>query len=149
MASGIYVRANIEGIDKLLGKVASGPAFYADIWNSAIKQATDETFEAERKAAGKFPGTKMASSLTLKMDSRPVAQWGIVSLDAASSHGPDKKRGGPFRYPWALNASDRYHYRGTQRSTKGWWDRPLAQMRKRLQVILDTAAERLGAKWSA
>jgi hypothetical protein len=145
--AGIYVRADVKGIDAIQRKLASAEPIFAEPWRKALETATDEAFESESRAISRFRTQGMQSHLDQKMDTRPIPEWGYVSLDAFSSHGPDKKRGGPFRYPWALNASERYHYAGTERTTKGWWDRPLSRMKQRVQELLEKAAREVEARW--
>jgi hypothetical protein len=148
--AGIYVRADIKGIDELMAKMRGNPIF-AEPWREALKTLTDRTYEAEQRAAAKFthhgPGEGLASHIYQKMDTRPIPEWGYVSQTAVSSGGPDKKRGGPFRYAWALNASDRYHYAGTGVSTKDWFYKPLARMKRVTQDVLERAAKKIEALW--
>jgi hypothetical protein len=142
-----YVRADIAGIDELQAKLRSAEPIYAAPWRKALETATDEVFDAEKQAAGRMRLTgRMEAHLLKRMDARPMPEWGYVSQDAVADT-PDRKRGGLFRYPWALNASERFHFRGTGRTTRGWWDRPLQRMTKRVQELLSEAARRIEARW--
>jgi hypothetical protein len=142
-----YVRANISGIDKTLAKLRSADPIYAQPWKRGLTALTEETEEAERQAAPKRTET-LAGSVTSRMDARPVPEWGLVTATAVAEN-VDKKRGGKFRYGWALNAASRWGRKGRSITpNKGWWAKTFKRMQRRVNEVLGTIAKEIEAKWS-
>ncbi len=138
---GVYVRADIQGIDKLLAKLSKSAQVYAEPWRRALTTLTEETEQAERQAAPHNRG-ELEARMTHRLDARAVPEWGIVSNDAASKRG--------YRYGFALNASDRYHYRSGVRAgepTKGWFTKAFQRMRQRVEKLLGEAAKEIESRW--
>lgn len=142
---GIYVRADIKEIDVIQKKLASADPIYAKPWRDALTDLTYTTVARLRAAAPHNTG-KLDSRFMNKMDSRPVPEWSYIQNTA--------ERNG-VAYPFLLNASERYHYAGgygygfigPRPTTKGWWTKTWAGMRKTITDTLAKAAAEIEAKW--
>jgi hypothetical protein len=136
---GIYVRADIKGIDQMLAKLRDNEAFAA-AWRGELTKLADTFLGRARANAPRRTGT-LNSSFTQKMDSRPLPEWAFVGNDA-------KGRGG-FPYPWALNVSAKFHRAGGKTPTKGWFTKPFQSMRKDVQASLESVARAWESIWRA
>jgi len=138
---GIYVRADIVGIEKLLEKLSTTKPIYAAPWRKALTMATEELEGLERRMAPHNTG-RLEARMTHRLDAKAVPEWGIVSNDATSARG--------FRYGWALDASPMHFRSGPRRGrpTKGWFTGTFHRFRKRVDELLGQAAKEVEAAWS-
>lgn len=142
----------IEGLEKAMKKL--GPELYSDalrtFWRQAADEVMKETAQGSPSATGKLKG------------SLDVGGPGNV-FDVAHMNPPEWARVGTnvenkgFRYPWALEAGERYHFRsaleqqglskggGKGPQTKGWFSeaftRALGGVRQRLQPMIEAIAK--------
>lgn len=149
----------IEGLDRLVRGKMSGELLYFEPMRKVIETITEVTAgRAETRAPKRT--YRMAGSIKSQIDPRPLPSWGKVTVGKIGV------------YPFALNAgriaprglgravtkrrkpledSGRYiqlHYRGTRRSTKGWFSGAARGMKKRARQLLDWAAREVEKTWA-
>jgi hypothetical protein len=147
---------NAEEIAKKLDE-----SLYAEAWGDAFRELTDWINAKAHKRAPKDTG-RLESSLTMRMDTKPVPLWAKISTDAMSEGG--------VRYPFVLEAGYRapagqgraatgrrkalgeesriaLHKRGTKRSTRKWLRGSLGGARRKFLTLLFAAVMKIEAKW--
>jgi hypothetical protein len=138
---GIYVRADIKGIDEMLGKLMRGKPIYAEPWKRALRTSVTELEQKERQMAPRNTG-HLEARMTSRLDAKAVPEWGVVSNDVTSSRGT--------RYGFILNAKDMHYQHGSRRGrlTRGWFTNTFHRFRKRVDELLGKAAKEIEAAWS-
>lgn len=147
------VSVKIEGYDELRAKLAGDPIF-ARPWVKALGKATEYGKTTAQGRAPRDSGT-LAGGMTSRLQASPIPFYGVVSNDV-------QKRGA--RYGFILNAGWRkskrgrfragaagrisiFHFRGTNRLTKGWFSGTLAKIRPEVNRLLDAAAKEIESAW--
>ncbi len=156
------VSLKIEGLDKLIWTKLVGDTLYAEPMRHVVETITEVVAgKAEERAPKRT--YRLAGSIQTEIDSRPLPTWGKVTATASSSS---------VRYPFVLEAgrrapsglgraatkrrkplqdTSRYillHYRGTRRSTRGWFSGSMRGMKQRARQLLDWAAREVERSWA-
>lgn len=124
------VAVEVRGLKELRRALRREPlleATWRDFLTDAVAVVEDEVTDAAPAASS----GRLGKSIKGKVTGKAVARQGKVTANAT--------RGG-FRYGYALNASDRYHHRGSGKSTRGWFD----EAGEKAQPKVDRLVERLG-----
>ncbi len=155
-------RIAIEGLNQLRKKLSTDYLLGGNTWRGAMSEATLLAKSSAAKNAPKASG-QLGGTLTHRLDARPVPKYGIVMANA-------QNRG--FRYGFALEAGFRtpkkargigrkrwraavketggriaLHFRGTGKSTRGWFRGSLLDVQRRINGILDKAARKIEQRW--
>lgn len=94
--------------------------------------------EEEAKRSAPKESGKLAAKVKLTVSRAKIPKWAKVTANAT-------RKG--FRYGYALNASDRYHFRGTNRTTKEWFWKVRERVSARVNQIMQNVGNEIGAKW--
>ncbi len=133
------MRITAENIEQILRRLEGKP-LYAEPWQKALEKATLFVKRRAERLAPRDTGM-LAASITWRLDTAPVPRYGVVSTNRTN-------RG--FRFPFALNASEKFHYRRGRyqgRPTRRWFTRALTGARKKVQGLLVQAVREIEGRW--
>ncbi len=150
-----FVGVKIENFDAVMAKLNLANPIYAGPWKAALRKAVDMV-EANAEDRAPFRRGATISSISSRLDSREIPQWGIVTANASNNG---------FRYPCAFNAGkDKKfkvgakagqnaipHYRTgpkRRRSTKNWFTGAVSGMKKKMAPILNIAIKDIETRWN-
>jgi len=140
----VRLTASIDGMNRVLRKLGTteGGAIYAEPWTRALRSLVDEAQRDVRATAPQDTGRLDAKTVG-KLQASPIPKWGVVTTNATN-------RG--YRYPWALEASNRYHYRSGSRrgqTTKGYFARVRDELQGKVNRVLADAARDIESKFNS
>jgi hypothetical protein len=151
MAGWIAVTLSDRQMAHLKAALTAGE-LYAQPWREALKSVVDMVEARAKKRAPSGENNSIAPAITSSMDARPIPMYGKVTMPRlihGSFHrtvkGVRKATAEDFNYPAALDASKRYHYRGTSKPTRGWFRGALP--RKAVERLLQSVAAQIEARW--
>jgi hypothetical protein len=159
------LRLKIEGVSTLVAKM-DGKQYLAQPWRDAMGKIVKIVRGGAEQNAPRATG-RLASSITDRLAPQPMPMWGVVSAGAVAANGT--------RYPFVLQAGHRgaakatgprrrgartlkaaraaggiiMHYRGTGRSTKGWFTKGLGRARQEMAGILRAASQEIERRWKS
>lgn len=126
----------IDGLAEIRKKIRA-EGLLADPLRKGFEKAGQVVQEEARKSAPVASGN-LREKIKLTISSAAIPKWAKVTANAS------RKR---FRYGYALNASDRYHYRGSRRATKDWFWNVRARVSSRVNRIMQDVGNQIGEKW--
>lgn len=141
------VEVKIDGLRSLLGKFRGEPV-YARAWRRALHRVSLAVKLEARQRAPKLSG-RTAKGVYYRMDRHPVPLYSVVS---------DRARRKGVRYPFVLEAGHRrskrgrdvpLHYRGTGRSTRGWFSSLQNEVQGWVNRELREAVRLIEERWEA
>ena len=136
MSTPLVIR--IRGDQNIVDQLRGSPPFYGIAAKIILEAGTKILEDETRQSAPRKTGALLAS-MQRKVSTSSMPKTGRVTIDATN-------RG--FRYPYALNASPRYHYRSSGpigAKTKDYFnDRGVLG---KLDSAIDDGARAIAARW--
>lgn len=133
----------IKGMDKLIKDLS--PEVYSEPLRDTFRVAGKLALAEAQKRAPKNLTGKLRGSLTeggagniLEVDGGTPPKWAKVGTDIANKG---------FRYPWALEASGKYHFRGRKGSTHGWFSKGFKAGLRDIGKVIKAFRDGVTAKW--
>ncbi len=139
------LKASVSGLDELLSKLWAEP-IHARPWRNALRAAINLGVRVAQSRAPKETG-KLARTVRGKLARTRVPEWGVVTAG--------RSRKG-FRFGFALDAGHgkrrtgtryEFHFRGTDRSTQGWFTDTRDVVQSEVNRLLSQAAKEIEASW--
>lgn len=136
-------RYNIKNLEKLLRNC--DPELYSEplrgVFRTAAKLALAEAQKrAPKSLTGKLRGSLQEGGAGNILDIDPASppKWAKVGTDI-------NNRG--FRYPWALEASGKYHFKGRKGSTHGWFSKGFKAGLRDIGKVIKQFRQEVEGKW--
>ncbi len=141
----------VEGLEKAMKKL--GPELYSDALREFWKDAATAVMSAAQNAAPNDTG-QLRGSLDIggpgnvfEVARMNPPEWAKVGTDVNNKG---------FRYPWALQAGARYHFRadgadnsspGARKPTKGWFSEAFERAMGDIQSKLGEMIKAIAKRW--
>lgn len=134
----------IDGMNRVLRKLGTteGGSIIAEPWTRALRSLVDEA-QSDVRATAPHASGRLDAKTTGRLQATPIPKWGVVTTTASN-------RG--YRYPWALEASARFHYRSGPmkgRPTKGFFKRVRDALQGKVNRVLEEAAREIERRFNA
>lgn len=133
----------IKGMDKLLRNC--DPSLYSDGLREFMRDAGKLALAEAAKRQPKPLSGKLSGSLheggagnILEIDPSTPPRFAKVGTDVNNSG---------FRYPWAMEASGKYHFRGRKGATYGWFSKGIKAGIRDVKKLIKGLQDEINKKW--
>jgi len=140
---------DLRGLDKVRAKLAANDRLLRP-WAAALAGAGDIALGVLQKRAPRGKTGALYRGLVLKLDPKPVPRFVKVGFVGTMPTTTSRKTGKKFRYPGALEAGAKFHYRSGSyagRPTKGWIGDAKRLIARLTGPLLRAAAKGIESEW--
>lgn len=140
-------RIRVTGLDRALKKLKDADPVYAAPFRRAMEGIGRLAAAYLKTRAARGQTGRLADSISQELDARPVPRFVHAGYVRA---GPPMPTRDGFRYPGALQGSDRYHYRSGPlrgQTTKGWISGAKGFVQRQARTLLKAAEREIAASW--